>query len=357
MELHELPGWAGDAVVEALPALRRSCASWAAMQPDAELGGAGAGSLAGDWSIACAALAALPPQPALLPQARRRRAEWLLRLRHVLEAHFVAADHGVGTMTGYFEPLLRGSREPTGQHTVPLLAMPDAPRPLPARAAIERGALAGQGLELVWVDSHVDAFFLHIQGSGRVILPDGALLRVGYAGQNGHPYIAIGRLLIQRGELTREAMSMQAIQGWLRRAPPEDAAAVMRANASYVFFRVVEGLAPEEGPIGAMGVSLTPLRSIAVDRAHVPMGSPVFLAPPEPVAPAPPPRRGAVVARPLEPVPRLVVAQDVGGAIRGRARADFFWGWDEQAAHRAGGMHQQTRMFVLAPREVGPSLR
>ncbi len=359
-----LPGWAGDAVAEALPALRRSCAAWGVMQPDAELGGSGAGSLAGDWAPACRALAALPPQPSPLPHLRRRRMEWLARLRHTLEANFIATDQGVGTMTGYFEPQLRGSREPTEHHTVPLLAMPDGPRPLPSRAAIDQGALAGQGLELVWVDSYVDAFFLHIQGSGRVLLPDGALLRIGYAGQNGHPYHAIGRVLIQRGEIARESMSMQALQAWLRRAPFQDAAAVMRANASYVFFRVVQGLTPEDGPIGAMGVSLTPMRSIAVDRAHVPMGAPVFLAAPlapqepAPSLPAARSRRGAPPApRQVEPVPRLGVALDVGGAMRGRARADFFWGWDDEAANRAGRTYQPTRMFVLSPRDVGPSVR
>lgn len=297
------------------------------MPPTAPLGGAGPGSLAGDWTPACAALRAL----GATPSHRRRRNEWLARLRATLEEQFLATDHGTGTLTGYFEPTLRGRREPDEHHTTPLLAPPAQPRPLPPRAAIEGGALAGQGLELVWVDSEMDAFFLHIQGSGRVLLDDGSLLRLGYAAQNGHPYVAIGRLLIQRGDIPREAMSMQAIQAWMRRAAPNHASALMQANPSYIFFRPIPGLQPHEGPLGAMGVPLTPLRSIAVDREHVPLGAPVFLL-------------GA------EPGPRLVAAQDVGGAIRGRARGDLFWGWSEEAAERAGRMNQPMRMFVLTPR-------
>jgi len=329
--LRDIPGWADDQPYEALPALLRSCAAWAGMPAASVLGGAGPGSLAGDWGPACSALRAM----GTAPQHRRRRNEWLARLRSTLEDYLLATDHGTGTLTGYFEPTLRGRLEPDEHHTTPLLAAPARPRPLPPRAAIDAGALSGQGLELVWVDSEMDAFFLHIQGSGRVVLNDGTLLRLGYAAQNGHPYIAIGRLLIQRGAIGREAMSMQAIQAWMRRVAPNEALALMHANPSYIFFRPLPGLQPHEGPLGAMGVSLTPLRSIAVDREHVPLGAPVFLS-------------GA------EPAPRLVAAQDTGGAIRGRARGDLFWGWSEEAAQRAGRMNQPTRMFVLTPREVPP---
>lgn len=333
LELRHIPGWADDQPAEALPALLRSCAAWAGMPPATPLGGADRGALPGDWMPGCAALRALGAQPA----HRRGRHEWQGRVRATLEEHFLAADHGAGALTGYFEPTLRGRREPDEHHVTPLLAPPAQPRPLPPRAAIEAGALAGQGLELVWVDSEMDAFFLHIQGSGRVVLDDGTLLRLGYAAQNGHPYLAIGRLLIQRGEIAREAMSMQAIQAWMRRVAPNAALALMQANPSYIFFRPIPGLVPHEGPLGALGVPLTPLRSIAVDREHVPLGAPVFLV-------------GA------EPAPRLVAAQDVGGAIRGRARGDFFWGWSEEARERAGRMNQQTRMFVLTPRgETGQS--
>ena len=207
---------------------------------------------------------------------------------------------------------------------------------MPDRAAIEAGALAGLGLELAWVDDPVDAFFLHVQGSGRLRLHDGRLLRLGYAGQNGHPYRAVGRPLIDSGAIPREAMSMQAIRAWLATAPPGEAAALMRHNPSYVFFRVLDGLAPGEGPPGALGVPLTPGRSLAVDPAFVPFGAPVFAATRDPLDGA--------------PMRRLLHAQDTGGAIRGPARGDLFWGWGEAAAARAGLMREAAELFVLVPR-------
>ena len=319
--LDALPGWHADAVHEALPALRRSCARWSTMAPDATLGGPpGPGRLVADWAPACRAIAALPD--AVEPRA----------LRQTLATHFEAIDQGTGILTGYFEPVLRGSTERSPRHATPLHALPPGPGPHPSRAAIEAGALRNRGLELVWVDDAVDAFFLHIQGSGRVVLADGTVLRLGYAGQNGQPYFAIGRLLIQRGEIDRAAMSMQAIQAWLRQASPAAAAEVMHANPSYIFFRPLEGLAPDEGPLGSFGVPLTPQRSVAVDLEHVPQGAPVFLA-----------AQGNIP-------PRLVVAQDTGGAIRGPARADLFWGWGDEAGARAGGLNQPTRIFLLVPR-------
>ncbi len=298
------------------------------MPADAALGGEGPGRLVGDWAMPCSALAGLLP-------GRPDDPDWRLLLRRTLSLHFEAFDHGVGTLTGYFEPVLRGSTAPSANHPVPLHALPPEPGPHPPRAAIEAGALRGRGLELVWVDDAVEAFFLHIQGSGRVLLSDGSVLLLGYAGQNGHPYFAIGRLLIQRGEIDRAAMSMQAIQAWLRRAGPEAAADLMQANPSYIFFRRLEGLAPGDGPPGSLGAPLTPLRSAAVDVTHVPLGAPIFLA-------------GEGV------LPRLVVAQDTGGAIRGRGRADLFWGWGEAAGQSAGGMNQPARMFVLLPRQSSP---
>lgn len=421
------------------------------MPPDQLLGGEGLGSRAGDWAEACAALAAIPGRPAGAPRSRPVVA-WLARMRDYLEQGFTVSEIGTGTMTGYYEPTLRGDLAPSGAFTTPLHAVPprdwarrppepgatppapaaqapepatDEPPPIPAlvwvtpratptdpapmlqlqpavierapaptqvaaigaetpagtprteprrpvvrslpavvgrpppfpsRGEIDDGALAGHGLELVWVDNAVDAFFLHIQGSGRVLLPDGRLLRIGYAAQNGHAYRAIGRILIERGEMRREGMSMQAIRAWLAAADPEAARALMRANASYIFFRMVEGLRPEDGPIGAMGVPLTPLRSVAVDPAFVPMGAPLFLAPPnQPAAAAPSPRRPRSAAPPRDPtapLPRLVVAQDTGGAIRGAGRTDMFWGWDAESGSRAGGTYQPARMFLLRPRPI-----
>lgn len=213
---------------------------------------------------------------------------------------------------------------------MPLRAAP-AGQVAASRAEIEDGALADQRLELAWVDP-VDAFFLHIQGSGRVRLADGTVLRLGFAARNAHPYVPIGRLLIERGAIAREAMSMQAIRAWLAAAPPEAARALLRENPSYIFFRVLD-LAADTGPIGTLGVPLTPRRSIAVDRAHVPLGAPVWLL-------------GETG------LPALQVAQDTGGAIRGRARADAFWGWDEAAPLAAGPQNSTVRMLVLVPRSA-----
>jgi membrane-bound lytic murein transglycosylase A len=209
-------------------------------------------------------------------------------------------------------------------------------RPYENRAAIESGALRGRGLEMLWVDDPVDAFFLQIQGSGRVMLEDGTSLRIGYAGQNGHPYVAIGRELIARGALTREAVSMPAIRDWLR-ANPQEADAVMNRNPSFVFFRELDG----DGPVGAQGVALTPGRSLAVDRSFVPYGVPVWLDAEDPVD-------GEVR------VQRLLVAQDTGGAIRGPVRGDVFWGHGPEAEHRAGLMKSRGRYFLLLPKTVTP---
>jgi membrane-bound lytic murein transglycosylase A len=230
---------------------------------------------------------------------------------------------------GSFIPELRGRRV-AGQVRDGRL------HPFPDRAAITGGALRGQGLELAWVDDPADAFFLHIQGSGRVRLDDGAVLRLGYAGWNGHPYFAIGRTLVEQGVLTREAVSMQAIRAWMTQAGPAEAAALMARNPSYIFFRRLD-LPPEAGPIGTLGAPLTPMRSIAVDRTQVPLGLPVWVAGTDPLTGA--------------PLRRLTVAQDTGGAIRGPARADLFTGWGTEAAERAGRMRDPAALFLLVPRE------
>jgi len=210
-------------------------------------------------------------------------------------------------------------------------------KPYEDRKAIVEGALDPRNLEIVWVDDPVDAFFLQIQGSGRVTLEDGRVMRLGYAGQNGHPYVAIGRELIARGALTRETVSMQSIRAWLA-ANPAEAAALMNANPSYVFFRELPG----DGPVGAQGAALTPLRSLAVDRRFVPLGTPVWLD-------AEHPDPGTARLR------RLVVAQDVGGAIRGPVRGDLFWGHGDAAADLAGRMKSPGRYYLLLPKGLIPA--
>ena len=374
-----LPGWLSDAHAEILPALKASCAAIRSMRPETPLGGQGDALLragtAAAWQAICAELGALErslppaPRPARGPAHEHQVAVWLATrnglVRDFIETRFEPFAAGTGIMTGYYEPVLRGAARPGGEFRIPLHARPpelvEAPvngdplrrrygmqvegriEPFHDRAAIDTGALAGRGLELVWVDDPVEAFFLHIQGSGRVVLPDGQMLRIGYAGQNGRPYVSIGRLLIESGQIPRERMSMQAIRAWIAAAGPDRATELLRGNPRYVFFRRVDGLAPDQGPIGAMGVPLTPRRSVAVDRAFIPLGAPLFVGFREPG-----PARGADAPA----MGRLVVAQDTGGAIRGPARTDFFWGWGAEAGERAGRMRDEAPVFVLLPRPV-----
>ncbi|MGH6912588.1 MAG: murein transglycosylase A, partial [Geminicoccales bacterium] len=214
--------------------------------------------------------------------------------------------------------------------------------PYHSRGEIESGALDDRGLELLWVDDRVDKFFLQIQGSGQVVLEDGRLIRVGYAGQNGHPYRAIGRDLIEIGALPPEQVSMQSIRTWLE-ANPGAARAIMDRNRSYVFFQENSELGPDDGPIGAQGVPLTAGRSLAVDLRFIPLGAPVWLD-----SSAPFPDGEA-------PLRRLMIAQDTGGAIKGVVRGDVFWGAGALAEAVAGRMKSTGRYAVLLPRSLIPT--
>jgi membrane-bound lytic murein transglycosylase A len=339
----ELPGWRSDRLAEAIPAYLRSCTILAGLPPDHGMGGTGAlARSAGAFAASCRDAAALPPGDDAAT-------------RTFLDRHFTAWQVGEDVLTGYYEPELRGSLTRSAEFATPLLRRPPELvevdlggfaadlrgrrtsgvvrdgrlQPFHDRAAITGGALEGRGLELAWVADPADAFFLQIQGSGRVSLREGGVLRLGYAAQNGFPYYAIGRALVENGTLTRETVSMQSIRAWLAAASPAEAAALMNRNPSYVFFRPLPDLPPEEGPLGALGAPLTPQRSIAVDRTQTPLGAPVWVA-------------GAA--------PRLAVAQDTGGAIRGAARADLFTGWGDAAAEQAGRMRDRAALFVLLPR-------
>jgi len=270
-----------------------------------------------------------------------------------------------GLITGYYEPRLSGSRVRTARFRYPLYAAPDdmltidlsevypqlkdmrlrgrleGRRILPyfSRADIDEGKGALRGRELFWVDNAVDLFFLQIQGSGRIELADGALVKVGYADQNGHPYISIGRKLIEMGELKIEQASMQGIKHWAEQNPSK-LTALLEHNPSYVFFRELpEGLS---APLGALGVPLTDQYSIAIDPRTIPLGAPVFLS--------------TTYPNTAEPLNRLMLAQDTGGAIRGAVRADFFWGFGDQAGAQAGRMKQSGQMWVLFPKGAEPAL-
>lgn len=336
-EWQGVPGWSADKHAEALPALLESCPRLTSENAT--------------WRAICS-------QAARVPQANARLVRAFLE-RSFVPVQATAAGERRGVITGYFEPELRGSMTRTDRYSVPLRARPEGHseyehfdndgrrrlivRPgggLPAypdRAGIESGQIDAIAPPLVWVDSAVDAFFMQIQGSGRVLLEDGGVLRVGYAGQNGHRYVGIGRVIAQeaRNEVPRPTLSMQGMRAWLS-ADPERGTRVMNANPSFVFFRIVEGLRPTQGAIGAMGVPLTPGRSIAVDRGFIPLGYPVFVVMNDPIT--------------RQPYRRLVVAQDVGGAIRGPVRADLFTGWGQEAGERAGRMYERGELFVLVPR-------
>lgn len=339
-----LAAWQQDDTAAALGAFARSCATLEKQPPAASLGIAGPVAA---WQAPCTAL----PKTADAAAARRYFETWF--------QPWQAGNNGAaeGLFTGYYEPELKGARRPGNGFAVPLLRRPPdlvmvelglfrpawrgeriagrvvdgRLKPFESRVAIERGALDRYHLPFLWVSDPVDAFFLQIQGSGRVVLPDGTRVRVGYDGQNGQPYVPIGKLLVERGDLTKENVSMQTIRAWIE-AHPAAGKALMDENPSYVFFRELTG----DGPLGSEGVVLTAGRSLAVDRSFVPLGVPVFLDAGDGLR-------------------RLMVAQDTGGAIRGPVRGDVFWGDGAEAAARAGTMKARGRYYLLLPKGVTPN--
>ncbi len=336
----DLPGWKSDNLKDVLPAFRKSCRAIGKKK---------------DWQDVCVKAYDIDENDTFA-------------IRSFFETHFVpyriANENGseTGLATGYFEPLLKGSRVRKGKFRTALYRQPDDllvvdlasayPQlkglrlrgkldgnrvvPYETRAEIEKsGKLAGH--EIVWVDDVLDAFFLEIQGSGRVYIPEsGETIRLAYANQNGRPYRSIGRYLLDRGELKPGQASSQQIRQWIGRNP-ERLREVLDSNPSYVFFREERIDDPSEGPKGALGVPLTPERSIAIDPRHIPLGAPVFVD----------------TTRPYSSVPlqKLMLAQDTGGAIRGAVRADYFWGFGPQAGEMAGKMKQKLKVWLLLPKQ------
>ncbi len=236
--------------------------------------------------------------------------------------------------TGYFEPEIPASARRRPGFSVPVLAMPanlQPGDPALTRARIDNGALAGRGLELGWVRSPADLYYLQMQGSGRLILDDGRMVRLGYGGQNGHPRRSVSAEAVRRGILRPHQASARMVRAWVA-ANPDAGRALVQADPSYVFFRRIEGHPARLGPLGAIGVPLTPLRSLAVDPRFVPLGAPVWV------------ERGAMR--------RLMIAQDTGGAIRGPQRADIFFGTGEGAEEAARRVRDGGRMVVLMPVEL-----
>lgn len=243
--------------------------------------------------------------------------------------------------TGYFEPELRGSRTRSGRYRYPVYRMPRdvvSGTPYLTRRDISEGALSGRGLEIAWVDDPVELFFLQVQGSGRIRFENGSVLRIGYAGHNGHNYQSIGQELIARGVYDPHQVSAKVIQNWVRRNPV-DGPELLNVNPSYVFFRELPRLSADKGPIGAMNRSITTMRSIAVDPKYVPLGAPVWIE-----------KAGA------EPLNRLMIAQDTGSAIKGAQRADIFFGSGHAAGDEAGKIRDPGRMVVLLPIQLAYGL-
>ena len=340
----DLPGWKDDDPAAAWPAFLQSCRGLAGKAHGAA------------WKRVCEAARTAEGKPGF--DARRF-------FEANLKPYAVVAGDGnaSGLVTGYYEPLLRGSRSPSKEFAQPVRGVPDdlltvdlaaifpELKDKRVRGRIEgnkvvpywtRGEIEARGdrlpaKTLLYVDDPVELFFLQVQGSGRVKLADGSVVRLNYGDHNGHPYQSIGRVLVDRGDLKLEEASMQGIQAW-GRANPARLPELLNANPSYVFFREVPNT--PGGPAGALGVPLTAERSIAIDPRSVPLGAPVFLATTRPNS-----------TRPLN---RLVMAQDTGSAIKGAVRADFFWGFGKEAGEQAGRMKQAGRMWVLLPPEAAP---
>lgn len=374
-----LPGWSQDALWRAIPAFLRSCATLKSRKDAEPLyrnqlpageDTVSFGSVA-DWRPPCEAAREIAAGEITKEDDEAARAFF----KHWFQPYLAANnDNDEGLFTGYYEAQLRGSRRPSERYRVPLYRRPDdlvsinlglfrddlrgrrlAGRvrdrrlvPFDSRQEINDGALKDKKLELLWVDNPADAFFLHVQGSGRIVFDDGSVTRVGYDGQNGHSYVSIGRKLIDYGEMEREQVSMQSIRSWLE-AHPERAARLLETNPSYIFFRELPVLDPQTGPPGAQGVPLTPGRSLAVDRAFMALGVPLWLDTTEPEKDA----TGSADSR--TPLRRLMITQDTGGAIEGPVRGDFFWGFGADAEHKAGLMNQPGRYYVLLPKSVRPN--
>jgi membrane-bound lytic murein transglycosylase A len=335
----DLPGWQSDSLLQAWPAVLSSCRVHTRT----------------DWNEVCAAAA--PLATASEGEIRAFFVSHFQPLRMIRTGPRAGAAQTTGLLTGYYEPQLRGSRVRRAGFDTPLYSPPDDLLTVDLGAIVPelkgkrvRGRLVGktvvpyfsraqlaadpalQGHEIVWLDSPLDAFLLEVQGSGRIQFDDGTIIRLGYADQNGQPYRSIGRYLVDAQQLTVAQASMPGIRSWLA-AHPERVPEVLDSNPSVVFFQELPLGDPALGPRGAQGVPLTPGRSIAVDPAFIPLGSPVYLA------------TGDATG-----LQRLVVAQDTGGAISGAPRADFFCGTGAAAAAMAGSLRSQVSMWLLWPR-------
>lgn len=357
----ELDGWETDTQGNALLSFRNSCGLFLNLPSGTPNQPQEVGGVVNNWINVCT-------------NAQAVLAEDHSAARGFFEENFTAFSMSykgdkTGLLTGYYEPLIEGSLSQSEEYSVPLYLRPPELvtvnlgtfradmrgqriagrvvsgqlRPFESRTEIEEGSLSGRNLELLWIKKPVDAFFLHIQGSGRVVFEDGSLQKVGYAGPNGHPYTSIGTSLIRQGHVSQSEMSMQKIKQWIE-ANPEAGKELMRENASFIFFRLLEG----NSPVGSQGVELTPGRSLAVDRTLVPLGAPIWLNGTRPSTDNP---NGEQVS-----FKRLLIAQDTGGAIRGGLRGDVFWGVGADAETIAGHMKNLSGFTILLPNEIAKTI-
>jgi membrane-bound lytic murein transglycosylase A len=306
LDFEALDGWRDDRHAEALVSFLRTCDLIDAP----------------DWRPVCAMAADVPQDD--------------ISARSFFELFFkpVVVGEPPALFTGYFEPELEGSPVRSGPFQYPLYRRPPELRDgtvFHSRAAIDNGALAGRGLEIAWLDDPIDVYFLQIQGSGRIRMTDGTVVRLGYAGANGHAYRSIGQEMVRRGTHSMDQVSAQEIASYVRRNPGPGRE-LLHSNPSFVFFRKIGTLGAQDGPIGAMGRSITTLRSVAIDPKFTPLGAPVWIE-----------KDGHA------PIRRLMVAQDTGGAIKGMQRADIFYGTGAGAGDAAGTVKDGGRMVLLLP--------
>lgn len=350
-----LDGWEADDHQAAFAAFQRSCDKIQSVASAREAKGKSPGKEIESLLDVCRAARAME-EPVGKAAARTF-------FETFFEPKRVTQNGGRAFLTGYFEPELKGDRKQSERYPIPVLAKPDDLVPLfpdrhraahnhelvagrktskgivayADRKQIEAGALSGRGLEILYLADRFDAYIMHVQGSGKVVLPDGQAVRLAYAAKNGHPYTSIGKILIDRGAITKEAMSLSALEAWAR-AHPQEAERLMWENKSYIFFRELEGWQPELGPLGGQGVPLTPGRSLAVDASIHDLGTPMWVDVPG---------LESVTGKPFR---RLMVAQDVGSAIKGAGRGDIFWGSGQAAGDVAGETRHAGTFWTFVPR-------
>ena len=350
----ELPGWDAD---DHLAAFRAFVRSAPALLKTADA--------PGKTKAAGVPLIAASQRAAALAESLSTRSAAKAFFEETFVPHRVVHNGAAGLVTGYYEPVLAGARAAEGPFRIPVYRRPsdlvnlvreeergaladgltharktaEGVEPYATRAEIEDGALEGQDLELVWMDDAVDTFFMHIQGSGRIRFPDGSTTRITYDGKNGHPYTSVGRVLIDAGHFTPEQMTLGALKTWLA-ADPVRGRKTMQENRSFIFFRELAN--EKEGPLGALEIPLSDGRSLAVDTGFHAIGTPVYVS-----APTLAPWNEA------QGFERLMIAQDVGSAIRGPERGDIYFGSGDEAGRHAGGTKHPARFFVLLPRAEG----